>query len=153
MQKRLTKMTVIQLSKGLKDTLFSSDEVTRAYIDNIHERENKIQAFITINEDEAIERAKELWPYGSRILLANFLDTLSTQMRSLVIGKSYSNRDLAYYNRGDTYPQLVLSSINHPFHIVLFPYLRFFGRFCVWMTNYTTQTLYALISPSLTPNF
>lgn len=53
-------MTVIQLSKGLKDTLFSSEEVTRAYIDNIHERENKIQAFITINEDEAIERAKEI---------------------------------------------------------------------------------------------
>lgn len=68
----------------------------------------------------SIERAKELWPYGSRILFANFLDTLSTQMRSLLIGKSYSNSDLAYYNRGDAYPQLVLSSINNTLHIVLF---------------------------------
>lgn len=68
----------------------------------------------------SIKRAKEIFSYGVNYLAANLLDTFSTQMRSLVIGKFFSDTELAYYNRGDSYPQLLLNSINNTMHVVLF---------------------------------
>lgn len=65
-------------------------------------------------------RSKEMFVYGSNILTANLLDTINNQMRSLIIGRFYSDSDLAYYNRGDSYPQMLLSSINNTLHVVLF---------------------------------
>lgn len=66
------------------------------------------------------DRAKAMFSYGIHYLFANLLDTISTQLRSLVIGKFYSGSELAYYNRGDSYPQLLLNSINNTMHVVLF---------------------------------
>ncbi len=66
------------------------------------------------------KRTKEMLSYSRDILIANILDTFSIQLRNMVIGKYYENTDLAYYNRGDTYPRMLLSSINNTMHVVLF---------------------------------
>lgn len=65
-------------------------------------------------------RAQGMLSYGLLFLLSNLLDTLSTQIRGLLIGKMYSSSELAYYNRGDSYPQVLLNSINNTLHVVLF---------------------------------
>ena len=44
-------------------------------------------------------------------------------LRSLVIGKFYSNEDLAYYTKGTSYPVLIINNVNTVISSVLFPAL------------------------------
>lgn len=69
----------------------------------------------------SIKRVKVLFSYGWKLLLSGLLDTGYTQLRSLVIGKKYTSSDLAYYNRGQQYPQLIVTNINTSISSVLFP--------------------------------
>lgn len=64
-----------------------------------------------------------LFRYGWKLMIAGFLDTGYTQLRSLVIGKMYSSADLAYYNNGDKIPSLIATNINSSISSVLFPVL------------------------------
>ncbi len=58
----LTDLTLKELIKGLKERKFSSEELTKAYLENIKRdiSNNKpVNAYITILEEEAIKSAKE----------------------------------------------------------------------------------------------
>lgn len=61
--------------------------------------------------------------YGWKLLCSSILDTLYNEMRTLVVGKKYNSDDLAYYNRGDSYPKLVMTSLNASFQTVMLPVL------------------------------
>ena len=45
------------------------------------------------------ERLKGLLSFGWKMLASSLLDTIYTNIRSLIIGKLYSSADLAYYNQ------------------------------------------------------
>lgn len=66
-------------------------------------------------------RVRTLISYGWKLLVSSLLDNGYNQLRSLVIGKKYSSSDLAFYNRGQQYPQLVVVNINSSISSVLFP--------------------------------
>lgn len=67
------------------------------------------------------ERAKALISFGWKLLVSALLDTVNTQLRSLIIGKVYTKSDLAYYNQGEKYPQVFVVNINASISSVLFP--------------------------------
>ena len=69
----------------------------------------------------SFERAKPLIRYGWKLLLSGLLDTGYTQLRSLLIGKIYTSEDLAFYNQGEKYPQILAVNINSSIGSVLFP--------------------------------
>ncbi len=69
----------------------------------------------------SISRLKGLFKYGWKLLCSGLLDTGYNQLRSLVIGKVYSSQDLAYYNKGDQLPNLLVVNINTSISSVLFP--------------------------------
>lgn len=69
----------------------------------------------------SFKRVKSLFSYGWKLLVSSLLDTGYNQLRSLVIGVRYSSSDLAYYNRGQQYPQLLVTNINASISSVLFP--------------------------------
>lgn len=71
----------------------------------------------------SIHRVKYLFSFGWKLLVSGILDTVYTKLRQLVIGKMYDGDDLAYYNRGNAYPQLVVTNINSSINSVLFPAL------------------------------
>ena len=71
----------------------------------------------------SLERIKELFSYGGKILFSTLLDTLYMNLRSLIVGKMYSAEILAYYNRGDQFPQLIISNINGSIQSVMLPVL------------------------------
>ena len=50
--------TLAELSVGLKDKSFSSLELTQAYLERIHALDPKINAFITVTEEEALKAAR-----------------------------------------------------------------------------------------------
>lgn len=71
----------------------------------------------------SIVRLKSLFSFGWKMLAANLIATLNGQLRQLIIGKVYSSEDLAFYNRGRQFPDLIVSNINTSIDSVLFPAL------------------------------
>lgn len=69
----------------------------------------------------SIERLKGLFSYGWKIFMASIIKTLYNDVRSLVIGKMFTPADLAYYNRGQSLPQLVDTNVTGTIDSVLFP--------------------------------
>lgn len=53
---------------------------------------------------------KEMTPFGIRMSIMGILDSLYGNIRSLIIGKRYSPSDLAFYNRGQSLPGLVINN-------------------------------------------
>lgn len=66
-------------------------------------------------------RLKVLIKYGWKLLASGLLHTIYTNLRSLIIGKIYSPQELAYYEKGQSFPSLVVSNINSSIDSVLFP--------------------------------
>ena len=66
-------------------------------------------------------RLKGLLSFGWKMLASSLLDTIYTNIRSLIIGKLYSSADLAYYNQGDKFPTVIASNINASIDSVLLP--------------------------------
>lgn len=62
-----------------------------------------------------------LFPYGIRILGTGLLITGYQELRALIIGKVYSSADLAYYDKGRQFPNLIVTNINTSIGSVLFP--------------------------------
>ncbi len=69
----------------------------------------------------SFERLKGLFSYGWKLLVSHLIDTGYNNLRSLIIGKVYSASDLAFYTKGRTYPNLVVTNINNSIDSVLFP--------------------------------
>ena len=68
-------------------------------------------------------RLKAIYDYGWKILGVGLIDTIFGQIRSLIIAKQYSRSDLAYYNRGTTFPAFGMRLIEPTINSVLFPAL------------------------------
>ena len=56
----ITELTVHELKEKLKNKEVTSEEITKAYVDRINEKEKEVGAFVTTYLDEAIEKAKEI---------------------------------------------------------------------------------------------
>ena len=69
----------------------------------------------------SIKRLKSLFSYGWKLLMSELLETGYNELRSLLIGKMYTSEDLAYYNKGKSFPALVVTNINSSINSVLFP--------------------------------
>lgn len=69
----------------------------------------------------SVTRLKELVTYGWKIMAAGLINSFYSQLRSLVIGKVYTASDLAYYNRAQQFPQLLVTNVNASIDGVLFP--------------------------------
>ncbi|MCD8013365.1 MAG: lipopolysaccharide biosynthesis protein [Lachnospiraceae bacterium] len=65
--------------------------------------------------------AKELFPYGMKIMFSSLINTGFTEVRSLVIGKVYTSADLAYYQKGNQFPALVINNVDTAIGKVFFP--------------------------------
>ncbi|MBQ3417888.1 MAG: lipopolysaccharide biosynthesis protein [Ruminococcus sp.] len=67
------------------------------------------------------KRLRLLLKYGWKLLASKLLDTGYGEIRSLIIGKKYSASDLAFYNKGRQFPNLLTNNINDSIDSVLFP--------------------------------
>jgi len=55
----LTKLTIKELRQGLKNKVFSSQELTKEFLSVIEEKDKEIKAFLTITPDQALKQATE----------------------------------------------------------------------------------------------
>ncbi len=68
-------------------------------------------------------RLAGLISYGWKLLVSALLDTVYNKLYQLVVGIVYSSADLAYYNKADQLPVLVVENINSSIDSVLLPVL------------------------------
>ena len=69
----------------------------------------------------SFHRLKGLFSFGWKLLVAKLADTVYIELRSLIIGKKYSTEDLAFYNKGQQFPKLIVTNIDISVESVLFP--------------------------------
>ena len=69
----------------------------------------------------SFERLKGLISYGWKILASALLDTVYSNLRQLVIGRMYTTSDLAFYNQGSKFPEVIAGNINTSISSVLLP--------------------------------
>lgn len=69
----------------------------------------------------SFKRFKGLFSYGWKIFTASMIKVVYNDLRGLVIGKFYSAADLAFYNKAQSFPQLIDSNVEGTIDSVLFP--------------------------------
>lgn len=69
----------------------------------------------------SMDRLKQLFSFGWKLLASSLIDTIYNDLRQLVIGKFYTKADLAFYNQGQKVPHLVVTNINTSIDSVLLP--------------------------------
>lgn len=67
------------------------------------------------------KRDGALFSFGWKMLVSGILCAIYHDVRSLIIGKRYSVDDLAYYNRGQQYPEVISLTIDAAIQSVMFP--------------------------------
>ena len=65
--------------------------------------------------------AKQRLRYSSRVLLADLSGTFFGEVRNLIVGKVYTNADLAFYTKGQQLPNLITGNLSQSVMAVLFP--------------------------------
>lgn len=69
----------------------------------------------------SVERLKGLFSYGWKLLVSRLLDAGYNNIRQLIIGKLYTSSDLAFYNRGKQFPNIIVTNVNSSIDSVLLP--------------------------------
>lgn len=69
----------------------------------------------------SFERLWSLVSYGWKLLVSALIDALYNNIRQLFIGKLYTETDLAFYNRGQQVPNLIVVNVNTSIDSVLLP--------------------------------
>lgn len=69
----------------------------------------------------SFERFKWLYSYGWKLLASSLINVIYLKIRQLIIGKLYTESQLAFYNEGDKLPSFVVTNINTSIDSVLLP--------------------------------
>ena len=107
----------------------------------------------------SFDRAKVLYAFSGKILLANLISGFGDTLRTMLIGKKYATDQLAYYDKAYTYSNYVTQSITLSLSTVLLPvfsqqqddieHLRAMARKSVQMTAFLViPILIAVIATS-----
>lgn len=65
---------------------------------------------------------KEMFPFAGKMLLAKFIDQGYVEVTQTIISKSYSSTELAFYNKGKSFPDMLINNMNSAIGNVMFPY-------------------------------
>lgn len=65
--------------------------------------------------------AFQLINYGWKLTASSLINEFYSELRSLIIGRVYSSADLAYYNRGNQFPSLIITNVDTAIGKVVFP--------------------------------
>lgn len=71
----------------------------------------------------SLQSVKKIYSFGWKLIVSSAVDAVYRQLRSLAIGKKYTSADLAYYDRGNQYPALIVNNIDTSVASVLAPVL------------------------------
>ncbi|MDD2494669.1 MAG: lipopolysaccharide biosynthesis protein [Tissierellia bacterium] len=71
----------------------------------------------------SLERLKQLFSFGWKLLLSRLIHIIYRELRSLIIGKMYNPAMLGFYNRGELFPSYLVGNIDGSIQSVMLPVL------------------------------
>ncbi len=69
----------------------------------------------------SLQRVKALFPFAWKLLASSLIFQGYQQLRQLLVGKFYTKSDLAFYNQGYQFPNLLSSNLNASINSIMFP--------------------------------
>ncbi|MBP3339451.1 MAG: lipopolysaccharide biosynthesis protein [Lachnospiraceae bacterium] len=69
----------------------------------------------------SLNRIKELFSFGSKVLISSLIDEVYKEIYTLIIGKKYSSETLGYYNKGKQFPTMLVISIDSSIQPIMLP--------------------------------
>lgn len=69
----------------------------------------------------SVERIRSLFGYGWKIMLSSVVSVAYDQISPLIVGLRFTPADLAYYNKGKSFPGLINDTVSDTLAAVLFP--------------------------------
>lgn len=69
----------------------------------------------------SFQSLKQLYSYGWKLLVSELINKTYTELRALIIGKKYTSSDLAFYNKGEQFPKLIVRNVNSSIDSILLP--------------------------------
>lgn len=105
-----------------------------------------------VTKEFSLSRIKALFNYGWKLLVQSLIVQLYSSLRSLLIGKIYTTSDLAYYTKGNQFPDLIAVNIDIAINAVLFPVMSKVQDSLATVKNMarkTTQISSYIMSPLL----
>ena len=66
---------------------------------------------------------RHIFTYGWKLLVSGLIDTVYSNLYTLIIGKKFSAGDVGYYEKGRQFPALIIMNVNATIQSVLFPAL------------------------------
>lgn len=73
----------------------------------------------------SFERLRGLFSYSWKLIVSALLERVYGNLSSLIIGKKYSSSDLAQYDRGKSWPVIIVDNINASIDSVLLPTMSY----------------------------
>lgn len=70
----------------------------------------------------SVDRFKVMFPFASKMLVAKFIDQGYVEITQTIISKTYSSTELAFYNKGKSFPDLLINNLNAALSSVMFPF-------------------------------
>lgn len=71
----------------------------------------------------SMERIKILFKFGWKMLCSALIETIYNELYGLAIGKIYNSESLAYYNKGNQFPNIITENVNGSISSVMLPAL------------------------------
>jgi O-antigen/teichoic acid export membrane protein len=71
----------------------------------------------------SIEAIRQMFGFSSKVLVSGLLDTFFSNIYSVIIGKLFNPTILGYYSRGQSIPNMAMSSVQGTIASVIFPAL------------------------------
>ncbi len=68
------------------------------------------------------ERFMIMFPFAGKMLFAKFIDQGYVEITQAIISKAFSSAELAFYNKGKSFPDLLISNLNSALGNVMFPF-------------------------------
>ena len=87
----------------------------------------------------SIERFKRLFGYGGKIFVASIITTIYNEIKPLIVGTKFSTSDLAFYNRGESFPGIINSLISSTLTATIFPVMSKLQNDKTALRNVTTR--------------
>lgn len=84
---------------------------------------NFIKGQINLKNGFSISRVKSLYSFGSKVMLSSLVSGFFDSLRTMVIGKSYTSDDLAYYDKAYTYSFYVIQIFGYSISSIVLPVL------------------------------
>ncbi len=76
---------------------------------------------VGIQKSYSYSRLKEMFGFGSKLLLASLLDNIVNNIHGLFMGKVYTAGVLGLYNRGEQFPKIIVTNLGIAIQSVMLP--------------------------------